>query len=88
MNMKFSSEVINVAELKGFEFDLADSKEADKYDEVLKKVGEYADRIHGKDARNLVINNTELALTEPTYPSGENPSKRISLSGTRSMICI
>ena len=77
--MKFSSEIIDIADLKGYEFDLADAKEAYKYDEVLKKVGEYAGRIHGKDMRNLVINNTELTLIEPTYPSSDKdrePSKK------------
>ena len=77
--MKFSSEVIDIADLKGYEFDLADAKEAYKYDEVLKKVGEHAGRVHGKDMRNLVINNTELTLIEPTHPPSTNerePSKK------------
>ena len=44
--MEFSGEIIDMADLKGFEFDLTDAEEACKCDEVLKQVGECAGGIH------------------------------------------
>ena len=60
----------DIHELKDYKFDLMDSKEAHKYDEIVKKIGEYVGRIHGKDMKLLVVSEKELTLTKPTYPVG------------------
>ena len=71
-----NSDEDNIAELKGYKFDLTDSKDAYKYDETLKKVGEYAGRMYGNNMKNLIVHGKELVLKEPKYPSGESPSDK------------
>ena len=70
--MKISSETAgSIDELKNYRFDLTDAKEAYKYEETLKKVGQYVGRIHGRDMRSLVISNVEKVFIKPTYPTGD-----------------
>ena len=66
--MRFDSEAIN--ELKGWEFDLTDARDAYKFDDVKKRIGEYVGRVYGKDMKRLVVSNTEATITKPVYPSG------------------
>ena len=74
--MKISSEAVDIAALKGFEFDLTDAREAYRYDEVVKRVGEYCGRVYGPDIKVLVVSGIELTLEEPSYPSGDNVSEK------------
>ena len=64
----------SIEELKDYQFDLADSKEAYKYDEITKKIGEYVGQVYGKDMKLLVVSGKESTMVKPTYPSGNNPS--------------
>ena len=69
LNMKIDASSID--ELKGWEYDLTDAKEAYRYDEVNRRVGEYCGRVYGKPMKNLIISGVETTLTKPTYPSGD-----------------
>ena len=71
--MRFDSEAIN--ELKGWEFDLTDAKDAYKFDDVKKRIGEYVGRVYGKDMKRLVVSSTEASITKPTYPTGNTATK-------------
>ena len=60
-----------IKELKGFEFDLADSRDAYKFDEVVRKIGEHVGRVHGKDMKDLVVSSKEKSFKKPVYPIGD-----------------
>ena len=54
--MRIKSEAVDsLIELKGYDFDLTDAREAYKYDDVVQKIGEYVGRVYGKEMKALVI---------------------------------
>ena len=61
----------SIDELKGWEYDLTDAKEAYQRDEVNRKVGEYYGRVYGKLMKNLIISGVETTVAKPICPSGD-----------------
>ena len=62
----------SVDELKQFEFDLADSKEACKFDEINRKIGEYVGRVYSKEMKTLIMSGQESTMAKPIYPTAAN----------------
>ena len=70
--MRIKSEAVDsLHELKGYECDLTDAKEAYKYDDIVKKIGEYVGRVYGKEMKTLAMSGIEMSYTKPAYPSGD-----------------
>ena len=82
MKTKISSKTAgSIEELRDYKFDLTDAKQAYKYEDTLKKVGQCVGRIHGRDMRSLVISNFEKVFTKLTYPTGDTANKLIDNEG-------
>ena len=73
--MKTTSGVVeSIAELKDHVYDLVDAKEAYKYEETTKKIGNYVGRVYNHHMRLLVSSGIEQALEKPEYPTGSDAS--------------
>ena len=87
--MKIDSEAVDkIEELKGWHFDLTDSKNTYKYEETIKKIGEYVGRIYGKEMKALVVIAKETVIAKPECPTGQNVIEEKKAIGERNMICI
>ena len=64
-----------IAELKDYFYALVDPKEAYKFEETTKRIGNYVGRVYNHHMRALVVSGVELALTKPVYPTGKDPSE-------------
>ena len=73
--MKIHSEAVDILELKGYDYDLTDSWQAYRYDEVTRKIGDCCGRVYAKSIRLLIISLKEKTIKKPTYPTGDNITK-------------
>ena len=60
-----------IDELKGWECDLTDAKEAHRCDEVNRKVGEHCGRVHVKPMKNLIVSGVETTIAKPSHLAGD-----------------
>ena len=72
-----------VNELKHFKFDLIDSKNACRYEETLKRIGECVGQVHGKEMKSLVASGVEFQMTQPTYPSGNTATEEAKVIASK-----
>ena len=63
-------ETKSIVELKDKVYVVAEAgKQADAYTKTTKAIGDYVGRVYGHEMKKLVLQLSESAPTEPTYPA-------------------
>ena len=87
LKIKISGKAVDgLVELKGHKFDWTDAKEACKYDNVVKKIGNCVARVYGEDIKSSVVSGLGFIITKATYPSGDNVNDEKKPCGAKNVI--
>ena len=66
----------NIENLKEWRYDLVDGRDAYKYEETTKEIGEYIGRVYGREMKILVLAMKESTPKKPVYPKDGNDENK------------